>query len=58
MFQQINIGAINQMIGQEFMHICKQHASCVGCPLKTQDMEIQGGVIRCETGRAKEKNKC
>lgn len=54
MFQQINIGAINQAIGQEFMQICKQHVSCVGCPLKTQDMEVQGSVIRCETGRRKE----
>lgn len=53
-FQQVNFGAINQVVGQEFMNICKSHPSCKNCPLKNNDMDIQGTKLRCETGRAKE----
>ena len=53
-FQQINFGAINQLVSQEFMKICKSHPSCENCPLKNNDMEIQGVMLRCDTGRAKE----
>lgn len=53
-FQQVNLGAINQAVNQEFMKICKSHPSCVNCPLKNSDMDIQGVMLRCETGRAKE----
>ena len=53
-FQQVNLGAINQAVNQEFMSICKSHPSCENCPLKTGDMAIQGTTLRCETGRAKE----
>ena len=53
-FQQVNLGAINQMINQEFMNICKSHPGCRDCPLKTEDVDIQGTILRCDTGRAKE----
>ena len=51
--QQVNFGEMNQAINQEFMKICNAHPSCDGCPLKNEDMEIQGSKIRCETGRRK-----
>ena len=54
-FQQVNLGAINQVVNQEFMNICKSHPSCEKCPLKSSDMEIQGVMLKCDTGRAKEK---
>ena len=53
-FQQVNLGAINQAVNQEFLNICKSHPSCVDCLLKSSDMEIQGVVLTCNTGRAKE----
>lgn len=53
-FQQVNFGAINQAVNQEFMNICKAHPSCIDCPLKNGDMNIQDIVLRCETGRTKE----
>lgn len=53
-FHQVNLGAINQAVNQEFMNICKSHPSCENCSLKTGDMVIQGTTLRCETGRAKE----
>lgn len=53
-FQQVNLGAINQVVNQEFMKICKSHLSCENCPLKNNDMEIQGVMLRCDTGRVKE----
>lgn len=54
MFEQINFGVINRMVSQEFMNICKSHPSCVDCPLKSSDMDIQGIILTCETGRTKE----
>ena len=53
-FQQVNLGAINQAVNQEFMNICKSHPSCENCPLKNNDMDVQGVMLRCDTGRAKE----
>lgn len=53
-FQQVNLGAINQATNQEFMKVCKSHPGCKDCPLKNSDMDIQGTILRCETGRAKE----
>ena len=53
-FQQVNFGAINQAVNQEFMNICKSHPSCVDCPLKNSDMDIQGTKLRCLTERQKE----
>lgn len=53
-FQQVNLGAINQVFNQEFMNICKSHPSCENCPLKNNDMDVQGVMLRCDTGRAKE----
>lgn len=34
-----------------FMEICKAHPGCEGCPLKTEDKEINGTRYRCHTGR-------
>lgn len=42
---------------QEFVNICKEHPSCDGCPLSIQDVQIQSGLTRCETGRIKSENK-
>lgn len=50
--QHVNIN--NMTVNQEFMNICKLHPGCVNCPLRIDDMELQGVLIRCETGRAKE----
>lgn len=36
---------------KQFMEICEAHPGCVDCPLKTQDMEIDGTMMRCNTGR-------
>lgn len=49
--QHVNIN--NMAVNEEFMRICRTHPSCAGCPLKTEDINIQGSIIRCETGRAK-----
>ena len=43
----------NMAVNEEFMRIRKTHPSCINCSLKTTDMNIQGSMIRCETGRAK-----
>jgi len=34
-----------------FMEICKAHPGCEGCPLKTEDKEINGTRYHCYTGR-------
>ena len=41
---------------QEFVKICKEHPNCDGCPLLTQDIQLQSGLARCETGRNKGEN--
>jgi hypothetical protein len=38
-------------INKEFMQICESHPGCEGCPLKTEDKEIKGTKLRCNTGR-------
>ena len=48
--QQVNFGMNNQ----EFKRICAQHPECNNCPFLTQDMQLQGGMTRCETGRTHE----
>ena len=49
--QHINI---NNMAGnQEFMKICSEHPECKDCPLKDKDVQLQNGMTRCETVRAK-----
>lgn len=52
-FQQVDFGAINQAVNQEFMNICKSHPGCKDCPLKNEVMNVQGTKLRCETGRSK-----
>ena len=49
--QQVNFN--NMGSNQEHMKICAEHPGCNGCPLKDNDMNLQGSVVRCETGRAK-----
>lgn len=49
--QQVNIN--NMVINQELMRICELHPGCEGCDLQNKDMNIQGVMVRCETGRAK-----
>jgi len=49
--QHIDINNIAD--SQEFMKICSEHPECKDCPLKDEDVQFQGGMIRCETGRAK-----
>ena len=49
--QHININ--NVANSQEFMKICSEHPECKDCPLKDKDVQLQSGLIRCETGRAK-----
>lgn len=38
-------------VNKEFMEICKAHPGCEGCPFKTEDKEINGTKVRCNTGR-------
>lgn len=54
--QQVNFGA-NMVNSQEFMKICKEHLECKDCPLKDKDVQLQGGLTRCETVRMKGDNK-
>ena len=53
--QQVNFGA-NMANSQEFMKICSEHHECKDCPLKDKDVQLQSGLTRCETGRAKGRN--
>lgn len=50
--QQVNFG-VNMANSQEFMKICSEHLQCVGCPLKDKDVQLQGGLTRCEMVRMK-----
>ena len=52
--QQVNFNT-NMVDNQEIMKICKEHPKCIDCPLKDKDVQLQGGLTRCETGRAKER---
>ena len=49
--QHININ--NVASSQEFIKICTEHPKCENCPLKDKDVQLQGVMTRCETGRAK-----
>lgn len=52
--QHININ--NIVANQEFMKICAEHPECKDCPLNDKDVQLQNGMMRCETGRQKGKN--
>lgn len=51
--QHININGMNMANSQEFMKICTEHPKCKDCPLKDKDIQLQSGMTRCDTGRAK-----
>ena len=52
--QHINI---NNMAGnQEFMKTCSEYPEYKDCPLKDGDVQLQGELTRCETGRTKGRN--
>ena len=51
--QHININGMNMVNSQEFKKICSEHPECISCPLKDKDVQLQGGLSRCETGRMK-----
>ena len=51
--QHVNININNTFENQEFMKICSEHPKCIDCPLKHKDIQLQTGIIRCETGRVK-----
>lgn len=57
MFVQ-HIDITNIADSQEFMKVCSEHPECKDCPLKDEDVQFQGGMIRCETGRAKGETEC
>lgn len=48
---------MNMANSQEFMKICKEHLECKDCLLKDKDVQLQGGLTRCLTGRMKGDNK-
>ena len=52
MFVQ-HIDIANIADSQEFMRICSEHPGCDGCPFRYEDVQLQGGLTRCETGRMK-----
>lgn len=45
-----NISVNNMANSKEFMKICSEYPECVGCLLKDKDVQLQGGLTRCETG--------
>lgn len=49
--QQMNFN--NVFPTQEILKICEEHISCQDCPLLKEDMNINGVVVRCDTGRVK-----
>ena len=51
--QHINFNGMNMVNSQEFKKICSEHPECISCPLKDKDVQLQGGLTRCETGRMK-----
>ena len=53
--QQINIDNVIAAQTYEIMKICNEHPECKECPLKEQDIQLQSGLVRCETGRDKQK---
>lgn len=53
--QHININ--NMDCSQEVMKICSEHTECKDCSLRDKDVQLQGGLTRCITGRAKGENK-
>ena len=50
-FQNVNFGG-QIPNGDEVDKMCREHPECKDCPLKTQDMEIGGTMVRCLTGRS------
>lgn len=55
--QHININGMNMANSQEFMKICSEHPECKDCPLKDKDVQLQGGMTTCVTGRMKGENR-
>lgn len=54
--QHININSMHMANSQEFVKICSEYPECKDCPLKDKDVQLHGGLTRCETGRAKGRN--
>lgn len=50
-----NIDLNNIANNQEVMKICIEHPECVDCQLKDNDIRLGAVLVRCETGRAKQK---
>ena len=50
-FQSVNFGG-QMPNSEEVEKMCKENLDCKDCPLKTQDMEISGSMVRCLTGRS------
>lgn len=50
-----NINLNNIANNQEVMKICTEHPECVDCRLKDNDIRLGAVLVRCETGRAKQK---
>lgn len=50
--QQVNFN--NMALQQEFAQKCASHPECKDCELKTEDVNMQGSLVRCETGRMKD----
>lgn len=38
-------------VAYQVVEICKDHPGCEGCPLKKQDIQVNGNLIRCDSGR-------
>lgn len=49
---QFNFDNLNSC--QEFLEICNKYPECKNCPLSTQDIQLQSGMTRCETGRRRD----
>ena len=52
--QQVNFDDVFPT--KEIMKICEEHSCCKECPLLKEDMNINGVLVRCDTGRAKGEN--
>lgn len=52
--QQVNFNDVFPT--KEIMKICEEHSCCKECPLLKEDMNINGVLVRCDTGKAKGEN--
>lgn len=48
-----NFSSNGNVVNSEIRKICEKHIGCEDWPLKKEDYNINGYIVRCENGRAK-----